>query len=104
MLCFYRVWLVGGVGLTQSSSLLKSTPFREHIKDGTVALGMNFILHSPKLLKIDERSQDWLDRPNAVACLFFKIFYSAGSSLLCEGYSLWWLLAAERRLEARGLW
>ena len=49
MLCFYRVWLVGGVGLTQSSLLLKSTPFREHIKDGPVALGMNFILHSPKL-------------------------------------------------------
>ena len=69
--CFVsRVWLVGGVGLIQSSSLLKSTPFREHIKDGPVALGMNFILHSPELLKIDERSQDGLDRPNAIVCLF----------------------------------
>lgn len=70
-------------------SLLKSTIFRERIKYGPVALGMNFILHSPKVMRIDERSQDWLGDSlmQWLACVL-KSLTGLGLHLLCKGYSL----------------
>ena len=64
-------------------------------------------------MRIDERSQDWLDSPNAMVGLCFKISHWAGSPLLCEGYSLGAVLGlptvaaslvAGHRLQACRLW